>query len=124
MKKFIRVMKALSDPGRVMILKMLGERALCVCEITALVGLAQPTVSKHMKILEDAGLVESWKEGTWVNYRLADAPDQQYAATMLGHLSGWLDDAPDVRAMLERLPKVDRESLSLLASGKQKKQVL
>jgi ArsR family transcriptional regulator len=57
MKAFIRVMKALSDPNRVKIMKMLEAKELCVCEITAILGLAQSTVSKHLKILEDADLV-------------------------------------------------------------------
>ena len=59
MKEFIKVMKALSDPNRVKLLKILQERALCVCEIQKVLGLAQPTVSSHMKILEDAGLVNT-----------------------------------------------------------------
>ena len=72
-RTFIRVMKALSDPNRVKIMKMLEAKELCVCEITALLGLAQSTVSKHLKMLEDAGLVASWRDGAWVNYRLAAA---------------------------------------------------
>lgn len=50
MKPFIRAMKALSDPSRVKIIKMLGRRELCVCEITALPGLAQPPVTKHLGV--------------------------------------------------------------------------
>ncbi|MBU4121695.1 MAG: metalloregulator ArsR/SmtB family transcription factor, partial [Proteobacteria bacterium] len=57
MKEFIKVMKALSDPNRVKLIKMLQKRTMCVCEIQAALGIAQPTVSKHLKILEDAGLV-------------------------------------------------------------------
>jgi ArsR family transcriptional regulator len=56
-KEFIKVMKALSDPNRVKLLKMLQKRMMCVCEIQAALGIAQPTVSKHLKLLEDAGLV-------------------------------------------------------------------
>ena len=57
MKAFIRVMKALSDPNRVRVVKLLQAEELCVCEIKEVLGLAQSTVSKHMKILEDAGLL-------------------------------------------------------------------
>ncbi|MDD5533195.1 MAG: metalloregulator ArsR/SmtB family transcription factor, partial [Syntrophales bacterium] len=52
MKDFLRVAKALSDPSRLKILKMLQRKELCVCELQAHLGIAQPTVSKHLKILE------------------------------------------------------------------------
>ena len=108
MRPFIRVMKALSDPNRVKVLKMLGARPLCVCEITAILGLAQPTVSKHLKVLEEAGLVESWKEGSWVNYRLQQQAGNTYVAEMLDRLSGWLDDDPQVKDALRQVATVDR----------------
>jgi hypothetical protein len=57
MKAFIRVMKAASDPTRVKILKILEKRTMCVCELQTALGAAQSTTSKHLKILEDAGLV-------------------------------------------------------------------
>jgi ArsR family transcriptional regulator len=114
MKEFIRVMKALSDPGRVKIIKMLGEKELCVCETTAILNLAQPTVSKHLKILEDAGLVTSWKEGSWVNYRLASAEESnKYAQTMLSHLKDWLNDDKQVLDLLAKAPQIDRERINV-----------
>ena len=58
MKEFIKVVKALSDPNRVKIVKMLQHKSLCVCEMRAALGVAQPTVSKHLKILEEAGLAK------------------------------------------------------------------
>lgn len=108
MKEFIRVMKALCDPSRVMILKMLNRRELCVCEIQAGLGLAQPTVSKHLKILEDAGLVEKRKDGLWVNYRPADGQSSPYAAILLGSLKHWLNDDPEIQAVLRKVPELDR----------------
>jgi ArsR family transcriptional regulator len=111
MKQFIRVMKALSDPNRVKVMKMLIEKELCVCEMTALLGLAQPTVSKHLKILEDAGLVESWKQGAWVNYRLAAGDDSPYAGAMLAHLREWLQEDEAIKDILAELPRVDRERI-------------
>lgn len=56
-------MKALSDPNRVRVLKILQLGELCVCEIQKVLALAQSTISKHMKILEDAGLVEKKPAG-------------------------------------------------------------
>jgi ArsR family transcriptional regulator len=108
MKTFIRIMKALSDPSRVKIIKMLERKELCVCEITALLGLAQSTVSKHLRVLEEAGLVESWKEGAWVNYRTAGQTDNPYAAEMLALLPGWLSDDPRMAEALLQVATVDR----------------
>ena len=96
-------MKALSDPSRVRALKLLEKRELCVCELQVLLGLAQSTVSKHMKTLEDAGLVESERQGTWIIYRLADGGESEYAACILGQLPNWLDDDRELAAMRLKL---------------------
>ncbi|MFZ5773909.1 MAG: ArsR/SmtB family transcription factor [Thermodesulfobacteriota bacterium] len=107
MRSFTRAMKALSDPNRVKIIKMLEQRDLCVCELRAALGLAQPTVSQHLKVLEEAGLVQGRKEKNWVEYRLNPAPPP-YAAAMLSQLRGWLNDEPEVVALRQRLPLINR----------------
>ncbi len=109
MREFIKVMKALSDPQRVKIIKMLGVKELCVCEMQEALGIAQPTVSKHLKILEDAGLVEKHKDGLWVNYRLSDGKLSPYAATMLGNLKHWLNEDPEVKTLMQKVPTLNRE---------------
>jgi ArsR family transcriptional regulator, arsenate/arsenite/antimonite-responsive transcriptional repressor len=111
MKDFVQVMKALSDPNRVRIVKLLEHRTMCVCELQALLQVAQPTVSKHLKILEHSGLVASFKEGLWVNYQLADGGSSAYAATLLGNLRHWLTDDDDLAQLVEKLPGVRREDL-------------
>ncbi|MDH4321461.1 MAG: metalloregulator ArsR/SmtB family transcription factor [Desulfobulbaceae bacterium] len=112
-------MKALSDPSRVKVIKALEVRELCVCELRAVLGLAQPTVSKHLKVLEEAGLVASRKEGQWVHYRLS--PTSMYAEAMLAQLKGWLTSDADVRGVLTQLPSIDRHEL---CGGKKGKGVL
>ena len=69
--------KALGDPTRVAIVNRLTTaEAVCVCDLTAAFDLSQPTISHHLKILRDAGLVESERRGTWAYYRLVpDAID-------------------------------------------------
>ena len=66
------ITKALSDPNRVRILLSLRRGELCVCQITELFGLATSTVSKHLSILNHAGLILSRKAERWVYYRLPD----------------------------------------------------
>jgi ArsR family transcriptional regulator len=109
MREFIKVMKALSDPNRVKMIKMLQRRVMCVCELQGALGLAQSTVSKHLKILEEAGMITYLKDGLWVNYRLADGAKNQYVASLLGNLRHWLEDDPEVEALLYRLPEIRRE---------------
>ncbi len=111
MRKFVKVMKALSDPNRVKILKMLQHRVMCVCEIQEALGLAQSTASKHLKILEEAGLITYSKDGLWVNYRLADGQRNMFAASLLGNLRHWLDDDPEIEKLVNRLPDISREKV-------------
>jgi ArsR family transcriptional regulator len=114
MKPFLRVMKALSDPNRVRVLKILEGGPLCVCEIQEVLGIAQPTVSSHMKILEDAGLVHKERQGTWMIYSHADGGDSVYAGTMLATLKGWLNEDSELQRMVEALPKAACRRLSAL----------
>jgi ArsR family transcriptional regulator len=75
--------KALGDPHRLTMLATLAraEEEVCVCDFTSALPLNQPTVSHHLKILRDAGLVTWERRGTWVYYRLAgDARDRLHAA--------------------------------------------
>jgi ArsR family transcriptional regulator len=67
-----RRFKALADPARVGIVHMLSaSEEVCVCTMTEALGLAQPTVSHHLRLLREAGIVSAEKRGTWSYYRLA-----------------------------------------------------
>ncbi|MBN1426243.1 winged helix-turn-helix transcriptional regulator [Candidatus Fermentibacteria bacterium] len=72
MRTLTSVTKALADENRLRILNALRHGELCVCQLIELLGLAPSTVSKHLSILRQAGLVESRKEGRWMHYRLPD----------------------------------------------------
>ena len=72
------IMKALSDTNRVRALLALSESEMCVCRIMELLGLAVSTVSKHMLILKQAGLVESRKSGRWVYYSMSNIDREFY----------------------------------------------
>ena len=111
MKDFINVMKALSDPSRVKIVKMLQHKLMCVCEMQEALQLSQPSVSKHLKILEYAGLVDFKKDGLWVNYFLSDGKANPYAASVLGNLKHWLDEDPEIVDLVREVPFLNREEL-------------
>jgi ArsR family transcriptional regulator len=68
-----RFFKALGDESRQRIIALLAVREMCVCELMSALKMTQPTTSHHLKILEDAEIVKSRKDGKWVFYSLADA---------------------------------------------------
>jgi ArsR family transcriptional regulator len=68
-----RALKALADPARLRLLSMVAahdDDEACVCDLTESIGLSQPTVSHHLKVLTDAGFLTRSKRGTWAYYRL------------------------------------------------------
>ena len=67
-----KIFKALGDPTRLLIMEQLCRGELCVCKIIPLTGKSQPTVSAHLKVLYEAGLVRYRKDGLSIYYRLAD----------------------------------------------------
>lgn len=106
MRDFERAMKAVSDPTRTRILKLLEEGGLCVCQVQAVLGLAPSTVSKHLAILKLAGLVEDRRSGKWIEYAWARASHNPHAKRILGLLSGDLDRDEAIRADRRRLREV------------------
>jgi ArsR family transcriptional regulator, arsenate/arsenite/antimonite-responsive transcriptional repressor len=102
---FMAVTKALSDETRVRLLLALREQELCLCQLIELAGLAPSTVSKHMSILRQSGLVEGRKEGRWMYYRLA-GPD---ASPAVGESLEWM------RKHLARDPQVVQDAQRLRA---------
>jgi len=110
MDDFISVMKALSDPGRVRIIKILQNKTLCVCELQELMSIPQPAVSKHMKVLEKAGMVIGVKDGLWVYYSVDYGSENPYAAALLGNLRHWLSDDAQVNQMEKRLPDIQQHT--------------
>ena len=77
--------KALADPTRVAIVNRLAAAdEVCVCDFVAALDLAQPTVSHHLKVLRDAGLVESSRRGTWAFYRLVPEAVAELRQTLGG----------------------------------------
>ena len=109
MKEIVRMLKALGDESRVRILKMLESRTLCVCEIAAVLGLAQSTVSRHLKMLEDSGLVYRTKNGLWVEYSLVSPGSGTPAGSLLGLFRNTMTDDPIVLEDRRKAIHVDRE---------------
>lgn len=72
-EELARVLKAIADPTRLQILSLINsqpDNRACVCDLAEAVGLRQPTVSHHLKVLTDAGLLTRERRGTWIWYSL------------------------------------------------------
>lgn len=116
MREILSIAKALSDPARVRTLALTGETDLCVCQLIEMLGLAPSTVSKHLQILAQAGLVVTRKEGRWVHVRL---PRGEEASPAVRGALAWVKRALDGDAQAEtdarelaRLLRVPREEIS------------
>ena len=67
---YLKIFKALGDKTRLRIVIMLTIKSMCVCEIREIIGFSMSTISNHLKILKEAGIIDSQKEEKYVNYKL------------------------------------------------------
>lgn len=114
MRALLSITKALSDRNRVRAVLALRGRGLCVCQLIELLGLAPSTVSKHLSILRQAGLVEDFKDGRWVYYRLAGKDSSKEARAAVDWVRKTLSGDPGIRRDKRRLAvivKTDRDAL-------------
>lgn len=108
MENLLRVIKALADRNRLRIIKMLQRKPMCVCELTHVLGISQPSVSRHLRVLRDAGLVRDEKEGMWINYVLITDSGDATVSAQLALLENRLDDDPQVTADRDKAAGADR----------------
>jgi DNA-binding transcriptional ArsR family regulator len=111
MKGLVAVAGALSDKSRVRIICALRKGELCACRIIALLGLAPSTVSKHMSVLRQAGLVNSRKQERWMYYSLPKASER---TTVIQDALKWvfksLSKDPNIKNDAARLARILRQS--------------
>ncbi|MGO8838660.1 MAG: ArsR/SmtB family transcription factor [Limisphaerales bacterium] len=106
MREFMAITRALSDPSRVRILLALRRRELCVCQITELFGFAPSTMSKHLSILHQAGLIRSRKTERWVYYRLPEKSVPTAVREALDWVRKSLAKTDEVKTDTRRLHKI------------------
>ena len=92
MKELVKVFKAVADPNRIRILKMLQQKKMCVCELSAVLGITQPSVSRHLSMMRDAGLVRDERDGQWINYEICEEKINKYAPVIMKHIKEWIND--------------------------------
>lgn len=106
MRELLNITKALADETRVRALLALRGGELCVCQITELFGLAASTMSKHLSILHQAGLVASRKEGRWIYYRLPGRTAPPVARQALAWVGKSAAGDPGIVADQKRIEKI------------------
>ncbi|MFD6026803.1 ArsR/SmtB family transcription factor [Streptomyces griseoluteus] len=90
-----KVFKALGDPVRLRLLSMIASRAggeVCVCDLTPAFELSQPTISHHLKLLRQAGLIDCERRGTWVYYWLVPEMTDRLAGVLTRPAGGTLPE--------------------------------
>ena len=103
-------LKACSDKNRIRILKLLEKKNLCVCEIAFVLGITQPSVSRHLKKLKKAGLIEAEQDSFWTNYVLK--PKNSYASNISLLMRKWLKNDNVIKKDITKLKKANREKLN------------
>jgi len=88
--RLAQMFKALADPVRLRLVSLIGAHQggeVCVCELTEAFELTQPTISHHLKVLREAGIIDSERRGTWVYYRLEPAALERMGALLTAPVS-------------------------------------
>jgi len=106
-KNIFKAFKALGEPTRLRIIKMLSVQSMCVCELSEILDMLQPRVSQHLKILKEAELVKESKEGYWVYYSLDKERLHRLWNQFLAFLDADLKSLAGYEAELERLLTLD-----------------
>ncbi|OPX19596.1 MAG: hypothetical protein BZ151_08380 [Desulfobacca sp. 4484_104] len=108
----LKALKALADGNRLRLLRLLLDQPRCVCELQAALGITQPSISKHLRILEEAGLVTKTRQGQFIDYQLAAAPDPaDQRAALLALITPWLRADPELQDLSRRASGLKREQL-------------
>ena len=116
MQQLLAVIKALDNENRLRILLSLRGGELCLCQVIELLGLAPSTVSKHMDLLRQAGLVEMRKAGRWHHYRLAGRSAPPAVREAIRWVLRSLAADPQTTADAARLAELSQASLEELAA--------
>ncbi len=111
MQTFLAIAKALSDETRVRALLSLRGGELCLCQIIDFLGLAPSTVSKHMDVLQQAGLVERRKDGRWCYFRLVGRAGAPAARQALRWTLEAVKDEPQLKSDAKKLCCVREKDL-------------
>jgi len=104
-----KLFKIFADKNRLRILKLLEQRRMCVCELAYVLGVTQPSVSRHLKRMKEAGLAGDEQDGFWTNYFLKKGSKER--EKIMGCIKSLLKGDKVIREDLERFRKADRTKI-------------
>jgi len=104
-----KLFKVFADKNRLRIFKLLEQRKMCVCELAYVLGVTQPSVSRHLKRMKELGLIETEQDGLWTNYFLRKGDKAQESVVCC--IKSLLKQDKVIKADRQRLKKVDRTRL-------------
>lgn len=111
MDDLFKIFKALGDKNRLRIIKMSQQRSCCVCEITAVLEIATSTVSSHLSVLKDIGIIVDVKDGKWVDYYFNTKTSNAFLNGLMLLLTFCLNNDEQVKADLEKLHTTNGDEL-------------
>ena len=111
MKKIVyytKILKALSDPSRLKLLKLLSEKELCVCEIEEIMNIKQTTVSQQLRRLKEADLVNERKDGWWTYYCLKKETIQEFITSFKEFMEMDLKNVSELKEHYKRFSRLSK----------------
>lgn len=105
-KKMVNIFKAMGEPTRLKILKLISVREMCVCELVEVLGITQPGVSQHLKVLKKAGIIQEKKAKQRSFYSLASSMND-ILCSFNSYITADIADIDDLRLTKEILDRLD-----------------
>ena len=105
-----KILKILGDKNRLRILKLLEKKKMCVCELAAVLGITQPSVSRHLRKLKMLNLIGEEQDSLWSNYYLR-RPVHIYSQKIMGQIRQWLNDDEVVLTDRRKAGKIHRTKI-------------
>ncbi|MDD5528614.1 MAG: metalloregulator ArsR/SmtB family transcription factor [bacterium] len=108
MDELVTLFKALTDETRFRIINLLLKREFCVCELVEILDMSQPRLSRHLNILKQTGILQSWREGKWMHYAIKKELSN-YCKTVLNGVGEKLSQDKTGKLDLQKAKKVSRK---------------
>jgi ArsR family transcriptional regulator, arsenate/arsenite/antimonite-responsive transcriptional repressor len=110
MKSLEKTLKVLADKNRIRIIKLLSYKKMCVCGLAHIIGITQPSISRHLQKLKSHGFISCEQDHFWTNCILKK-PDDIYGASLIKFLKKWLNDDPVIKNDLIKAKKFNRNNI-------------
>jgi len=116
---WVKVFKALGEPTRLKILKLLSVRPMYVCELEEVLQISQPRISQHLRVMKEAGLLKEKKDAQRTFYALRVQFLEAHFAGMIAYFNQGLENLPDLKDEYARLQHLDINcAVTLCKQGK------